>query len=89
MSDTKFKIKTVRVGFGATVMPPEVGGTVKKYYLEPEIELQVPAECTDEDDLQQTLDSLAEDLFTMLQNSVRKKVSSDKAKEKKRDGATG
>lgn len=87
MSDIKYKIKSVRVGFGATMIPKEVGGTVKKYYFEPEIELQVPAECDSEEDLQSTLDNLASDVLDMVQSSVRKKALADKKAQT--DGQTG
>jgi hypothetical protein len=74
---TTMKIKSVRVGFGVTLMPKSQGDNVYKYHFEPEIEFEVPGEC-DETELQAYLDKMADDLISKVQQSVRKKVQADK-----------
>lgn len=81
---SKYTIKRVTVGYGVTVLStgPNGPGNVYKYYLEPTIDFEVPAEGTKQD-LQDTLDSIAKEVLSMVQNSVRKKAASDKAARQK------
>lgn len=76
----KYKIKSVRAGFGVTILPKEVGGNVLKYYLEPEISMEVPAEADSEEELQKVLDEVGEELISMIQKTVKKKALADKNK---------
>lgn len=77
-----FIIRSIKAGFGVTILPKEPGGNVLKYYIEPEIHMEVPASGSAEE-LQATLDNLTEEVITMLQNSVKKKAIADKEKKKK------
>lgn len=76
----KYIIKSVRAGFGVTILSKEPGGNVLKYYLEPEIELQIPAEAESEASLQEVLDELGEEILSMIQATVKKKALNDKEK---------
>lgn len=75
-----FKVVSVRAGFGVTILSKIPGGNVLKYYLEPEIQFEVPAEVKGEEELQQVLDKIGEEIITMVLNSVKKKALSDKKK---------
>lgn len=77
---TKFKLVKFRAGFGVTILPKEVGGNVLKYYLEPEIEMEVPAEAEDEEDLQKIIEEVGDKVISMIQSSVKKKAIADKNK---------
>lgn len=74
----QYKIKSVKVGFGVTIMPPTVGGNVLKYYFEPEIEFKVPAEGDGAEELQQHLDKICTEVTEMVRQSVKKKAKADK-----------
>lgn len=75
-----FKIKGFKVGFGVTILSKEIGGNVLKYYLEPEIELEIPAEAETEEELQKVLDEVSLKVFDMVQSTVKKKALADKQK---------
>lgn len=80
MVESKYTIKSIRAGFGVTILPKEPGGNVLKYYLEPEIQLEVPAEASSKEDLQQVLDDVGQELLGMIQSTVKKKALADKSK---------
>lgn len=73
----QIKINGAKVGFGVTLMPKNPGDPVLKYYFEPEISLEV-SEVTDKENLQASIDALAEELLGMVQETVRKRVRADK-----------
>lgn len=76
----KYKIKSIRAGFGVTILPKEVGGNVLKYYLEPEIQMEIPAEANSEEELQKVFDEIGDELISMIQKTVKKKALADKSK---------
>ena len=80
----KYKIVSLRAGFGVTILSKEPGGNVLKYYLEPEIQMEIPAEANSESELQEVLDKLGSEILGMVQKSVKAKAISDK--QKKQEG---
>lgn len=78
----KYKIKSIKAGFGVTILPKEPGGNVLKYYLEPEIEMEIPAEASSEEELQKVIDDLGNEVLSMIQQTVKKKAVADKSKKK-------
>jgi hypothetical protein len=78
----QFKVVSARVGFGITIMPTSQNPNVLKYNFEPEISLEVPATCSDED-AQETLNRLCDDLVTIVQKSVKNKIKIDRERVEK------
>lgn len=78
----KFKLKSIKAGFGVTILPKEPGGNVLKYYLEPEIEMEVPGEADSDEELQKLIDDVGNDILGMIQQTVKKKAKADHIKKK-------
>lgn len=81
MASVKYTIPSTTVGFGVTILG-EPGSNVLKYYFEPKIELEVAATADSKEELQKVLDQLADEVISMVQNSVRAKATKDKQRKK-------
>lgn len=78
----QFKVVSARVGFGVTIMPTSQNPNVLKYNFEPEINMEVPATCSDET-AQETLNRLCDDLISMVQKAVKNKIKIDRERVEK------
>ena len=78
----RFKVLSARVGFGVTIMPNAQNPNVLKYNFEPEISMDVPADCSDET-AQETLNKLCDELVTMVQKAVKNKIKVDRERVEK------
>lgn len=83
-----YKITSVRVGFGVTILPSTPSGNVLKYYLEPEIQLEIPASAENNEELQLRIDEIGNEVFSMVQKTVKAKALSDKKKKEEQNEQT-
>lgn len=85
----KYKIVSIRAGFGVTILPNTPGGNVLKYYLEPEVQLEIPASAEGSEELQKRIDEVGNEILSMIQKTVRAKALSDKKKKEEHHGQAG
>lgn len=68
-----YKIKGMRVGFGAVVPLKNSRMGMKKYYLEPSIEIEGD-EPLSKEALEETLEGLYDEIHQMIRKQVKKKI---------------